>query len=400
MHMTRTAILAVVSVMWGVVGIGCGGPQTSAPPEQLSASAPAEEMPVFEIDYSWPKPLPNQWVLGNIAGLAVDKNDHIWIIQRPLSLSGPDLFAQEDPPVAECCRAAPPIIEFDLAGTVVQAFGGPDPKNPKGRRHADGYEWPREHGLFIDDHGNVWTGSDETGAATVTKLTHDGKLIFQKGKFGEVHGSLDTENFGEPAGIFVDAQATEAYIADGYLNHRVIVIDADTGAFKRMWGAYGNEPEDAPVQYDPNGPPNEQFGNPVHCVHLSHDGLVYVCDRVNDRIQVFQKDGTFVKEGKVAPWTRGFGAVHDIAFSADLEQRFLYVADGANRKVWILRRDDLKVLGSFGHGGRGAGEFGVVHTLATDSKGNLYIGEVVGFNRLHKFAFKGLSKQGSSTATN
>lgn len=351
-----------------------------------------DEVPLFQVDVAWPKQLPNQWILGNVAGLHVDGKDHVWIIHRPLSGNPADDYAQLDPPAAECCRLAPSIIEFDAAGTVLQAFGGPDKNNPTGKHHADGYEWPREHGLFVDYKGNIWTGADEKGGATVTKLTHTGKLIFQKGKFGKSKGNADTTNFGQPTSIYVDPKTKEAFIADGYQNNRVIVLDAETGAFKRMWGAYGNQPVDGDSEYDPAAPPSKQFRHPVHCVELSRDDLVYVCDRRGNRVQVFHKDGTFVKEGFVAPWTRGFGAVHDIAFSADPQQRFLYVGDGANKKVWILRRDDLNVVGSFGHGGHMAGQFSIVHALAADSKGNVYVGETMAGNRVQKFKFMGMKR--------
>jgi hypothetical protein len=379
----------------GIMVLAAASVYKAAPSSQEAADE--VDMPVYEFDPTWPKlPLPNHWIMGNVAGMAEDEKDHIWVTQRPLSGNLSDDYAQMDPPAAECCRMAPSIIEFDAAGNVVQAFGGPDPKNPKGKHTADGYEWPREHGLFIDYKGNVWTGSDEEGASTITKMTHDGKIIKQKGKFGQGKSSLDTENFGQPAGLFVDAKANEVYVADGYHNRRVIVLDADTLAFKRMWGAYGHKPMDIPrseYKYDPAGPPNQQFSNPVHCVEISRDELVYVCDRVNDRIQVFKKDGTYVKEGFVAKWTRGFGSVHDISLSRDPQQRWVFVADGANRKVWIVRRSDLKVLGSFGHGGHYAGEFAITHAMAIDSKGNLYVGETIGGNRVQKFKFMGTKRQ-------
>ncbi|MEQ1897815.1 MAG: hypothetical protein ABL971_10575 [Vicinamibacterales bacterium] len=381
------------------VALAAAGLAAAGNAQRQSRSGALDEVPVFGFDPSWPKrPLPNQWIMGNVAGIASDEQDHIWVIQRPLSGSLGDEYAQLDPPASECCRMPPSIIEFDATGGVVQAFGGPDSKNPKGKRHAEGYEWPREHGLFVDHKGHVWTGSDEEGSSTITKLTHDGALIRQKGQFGKGHSNADTENFGQPAGLFVHAKDNEVYVADGYHNRRVIVMDADTLSFKRMWGAYGNTPMDIPkgqYHYDPDAPPSQQFSNPVHCVKITRDDLVYVCDRVNNRIQVFRKDGTFVKEQFVAPKTRGFGAVHDIAFSADPQQRFLYVADGANRKVWMLRRDDLKILGSFGHGGHYAGEFAVTHVMASDSQGHLYVGETIGGNRVQKFRFAGVKKAGA-----
>ena len=381
-------------VISGMLVAGCGAPSAppaGASPEEAEAPTDGDGIPVFELDSSWPKrPLPNQWVFGNVAGISMDENDHLWVIHRPLSVSLSNDYAALDPPAGECCRPFPSIIEFDPSGEVVQAWGGPDPAAPESKRTAEGYDWPREHGLFVDHQGNVWTGGGEDGAATVTKMTQDGQLIFQKGAFGQSGGNADTENFGSPAGMYVDAEASEVYVADGYENNRVIVLDADTGAYKRMWGAYGNEPLDGNPEYDPDEPPSQQFRHPVHCVELSRDGLVYVCDRRGNRIQVFQKDGTFVQEGFVAPRTRGFGAVHDVAFSADPEQRFLYVGDGANKKVWILRRDTLEILGSFGNGGQYAGEFAIVHVLETDSRGNLYVGETVGGDRVQKFTFMGL----------
>jgi DNA-binding beta-propeller fold protein YncE len=203
--------------------------------------------------------------------------------------------------------------------------------------------------------------------------------------------SHDTQNFGRVAKIFIDPRANEAYVADGYLNKRVAVIDADTGAFKRYWGAYGNKPEDVDLgPYDPDAPPAQQFRNPVHCAELAVDGLLYVCDRPNNRIQVFKTDGTFVKEVFIAPRTRGDGAVWDIAFSKDPAQRYLYVADGKNERIYIVERASLQVLTSFGDGGRQPGQFFGVHSIATDSKGNIYTTETYEGKRLQKFVYKGL----------
>ena len=368
-------------------------------------------VPQFEFDPTWPKiPLPNNWIFGNMAGVHVDENDHIWILQRGNTVQldlGDDYLELGS---AECCTPAPSVVEFDQEGNILQAWGGPDKTNKKADPQAhhfleppsklapEGYEWPREHGLFVDHDGNVWMGCNDTidgnHCAVVTKFTNDGKLIWQKGKTGQAKGNTDTENFGEPAGIFVDQTTNEAFIADGYWNRRVIVLDAETGVYKRIWGAYGEPAEKtssgSSVPYDRAAPPSKSFGSSVHCVEVSRDGLVYVCDRQNDRIQVFQKDGTFVKEGFVMPQTRANGAVFDIAFSPDPEQRFMYVGDGRNHKVHILRRDDLTVVGSFGHGGRAGGEFGVVHVLDSDSHGNLYVGETVVRNRVQKFTFVGM----------
>ena len=195
------------------------------------------------------------------------------------------------------------------------------------------------------------------------------------------------------AKIFVDAQANEAYVADGYLNKRVAVLDADTGKMKRFWGAYGNRPDDTPLPaYDPSAPPAQQFRNPVHCADLSNDGLLYVCDRQNDRIQVFKPDGTFVKEGFFAKRTRGDGAVWDVAFSKDAQQRYLYIADGKNERIYVLIRQSLEMLTNFGDGGRQPGQWFAVHSIATDSRGNIFTTETYEGKRLQKFVYKGISK--------
>ena len=390
----------------GTLSIACQAP---APSETAPTQEPsADEIPAFEFDLTWPKtPLPNNWIFGNIAGVHVDDEDQIWVLQRgnsvPLDL-GDDFLARG---VGECCTPAPSVVVLDQAGNIIKAWGGPDPENPGSKKTADGYDWPREHGIFVDHEGNVWIGCDEgvndkvtapENCGSVTKFTNDGQVIWQKGRMGQSKGNTDTENFNSPSGIFVDPSTNEAFIADGYRNKRIAVIDAETGAFRRMWGPFGMpNPPDIPRnqlngshsnRHDPEG--LELFGDSVHCIELSRDGLVYVCDRGNNRIQVFQRDGTFVKEGFVAPNTGSMGSVFDIAFSPDPEQRFLYVADGANHHIHILRRDDLEVLGSFGHGGRYAGELGVAHVVASDSQGNLYVGETVVRDRIMRFNYVGM----------
>ena len=332
--------------------------------------------PVFQVDPFWPKTLPNNWILGPVSGIAIDSRDHVWIAQRPTELAPDERGAAATPPTSECCIPAPPIIEFDPAGNVVQAWGGP----------GAGYEWPkREHGLFVDARNNVWLSGAGDKDAQVLKFTTTGKFLLQIGKYGQTLGSNDRNTLGKPSSIGVDVTTNEVFIADGEVNHRVIVFNADTGAYKRHWGAYGKVPDDkAVVKYDPTKPPSAQFGDvAVHCVRLAKDGLVYVCDRVNNRIQVFRRDGTFVKEVVVAKNTLGLGSVWDVNLSPD--ERFLYVADGVNKKVWILTRDDLAIVGSFGHGGRNAGQFYWVQALAVDSRGTIYTAEVSEGKRVQKF---------------
>lgn len=387
------------------------GDTPSSPAASPSISAAPDEVPVFEFDPTWPKtPLPNNWIFGNIGGVHVDDKDQIWVLQRGNTVKldlGDDFLARG---AGECCTPAPSVVVLNRAGEVVKAWGGPDPKNPGSKKTADGYDWPREHGIFVDRKGFVWTGCDDgvqdrvsapENCGSVTKFTNDGKVVWQKGRMGQSKGNSDTENFNSPAGLFVDEETNEVFIADGYRNKRIAVVDRETGAFKRMWGPYGMQnPPDIPRnqlngshsdKHEPEG--LKLFGDSVHCIELSRDGFVYVCDRGNNRIQVFRKDGTFVKEGFVAQNTGNMGSVFDIAFSQDPAQRFLYVADGANHHVHILIRDTLEVVGQFGHGGRYAGELGVAHVLASDSAGNLYVGETVVRDRIMRWNFKGMRKR-------
>ncbi len=377
-------LYAAASFFAALIALGVG--QAAVDRKAATQARAAVQAPRFEVDPFWPKPLPNHWLLGSTIGVSVDAQDHVWIIHRGAATLNPrtEMSAATDPPTAEaCCRPAPPVLEFDPAGNLVGHWGGP----------GEGYEWPESnHGITVDYKGYVWIGGNGKTDAHVLKFTKEGKFLLQVGRRGKSGGSHDTVNFGRVAKIFVDPKTNEAYIADGYGNKRVAVIDADTGAFKRYWGAYGNKPDDTDLgPYDPDAPPAQQFRNPVHCAEVSNDGLVYVCDRVNDRIQVFKKDGTFVKEVFIARRTRGDGSVWDIAFSRDPQQRFLYVADGKNEKVYILDRESLQILTSFGDGGRQPGQFFAVHSIATDSKGNIYTTETYEGKRLQKFVYKGLA---------
>jgi len=341
------------------------------------------QAPRFEVDPFWPKPLPNNWVLGETIGLGIDGQDHVWIVHRSDRVNAIEGAADQKPPTASCCRRAPWVLEFDPAGNLVAHWGGP----------GEGYEWPvSNHGIFVDHKDNVWIGGNDARDAHILKFTKNGRFLMQFGHQGQNKGSHDTENFGRVAKIFVDPKENEAYVADGYGNKRVAVIDADTGKFKRYWGAYGNKPDDTNLgPYDPNAPPAQQFRTPVHCAELSNDGLVYVCDRPNDRIQVFRKDGRFVKEQFIAKRTLGDGSVWDIAFSKDPQQKYLYLADGKNERVYVLDRESLQILTSFGDGGRQPGQFFAVHSIATDSKGNVYTTETYEGRRLQKFVYKGLA---------
>jgi DNA-binding beta-propeller fold protein YncE len=372
------------------------------------------QAPYFEVDPFWPKPLPNHWVLGSSIGVSVDERDHVWMIHRGSATLAEKERALETKMSDECCAGAPPVLEFDPDGMLVGHWGGP----------GAGYEWPTSnHGITVDHKGNVWIGGNGRGAPAgagaaggrasatgeepagarggatapyhdnmILKFTQQGKFLMQIGKPSQSKGSNDLENLKGPAKMFIDPKSNELYVADGYGNHRVIVFDADTGKYKRHWGAYGKKPDDTPLgRYNPNDPPAQQFRNPVHCAELSNDGQLYVCDRPNDRIQVFKPDGSFVKEVFIAKNTLGDGSAWDIAFSKDPQQKYLYLADGSNQKVWVIQRDTMEILTSFGDGGRQPGEFYAVHSIATDSKGNVFTTETYRGQRIQKFLYKGLA---------
>lgn len=345
-------------------------------PDTQVTGLSTDSLPAYKVDPFWPKTLPDNWLIGQVAGLATDKEDNIWIIQRPRSLGenegGPDWKTYNLPFVP-----APPVVEFDADGNMIRAWGG----------EGEGYDWPEvEHGIFVDHENNVWIGGSGANDHQVLKFTTKGEFILQIGKPRQTGGSNDTLLLGRPAEYDVDPETNEIYIADGYLNKRVIVFDAGSGMYKRHWGAYGNIPDDAGQEpYNPSLPPSPQFGEVTHAIKISGDNLVYVCDRSNNRIQVFRKDGTFVFEEFIAGNTIGLGSAWDIDFSHDPQQKYAYLADGTNQCVWILEREDLKTLGRFGSMGRYAGQFIWIHNIVTDSKGNIYTAEVLTGKRVQKF---------------
>jgi hypothetical protein len=340
------------------------------------AQTGTDDVGQFIVDPFWPKPLPNNWIMGQVAGVHVDADDHIWIVQRPNSLSDREVGASQDPAWSKCCVAAPPVLEFDISGNLLGGWGGP----------GDGYDWPRnEHGIHVAD-GFVWLAGNGEGDHQILKFTVDGRFVMQIGAADQGTGSNDTQNLGRPADLVVDGGARELYVADGYGNRRVIVFDSETGEYKRHWGAYGNTPHDDPMPaYDPASPRSDQFGSPVHCVYLSSDDLVYVCDRVNNRYQVFGKDGSFVSEAIFEPDTLLSGSVSDLVLSRDPGQNFIYMVDGTNNELRIVERRSNIVRARLGRPGRWAGQFHVVHDIAIDSQGNLYTTEVNTGQRVQKF---------------
>jgi DNA-binding beta-propeller fold protein YncE len=342
------------------------------------AAAAQPKAPRFQVDPLWPK-MPRQWMLGQVTGVAIDARDHVWILQRPWSLADDEKAPNADAP---CCHPAPPVMEFDADGNYVQGWGGEGP----------GYEWPAdEHAIHIDFKGNVWISSaggprlPTRKENQILKFTQAGKFLLQVGHRGMSKGSLDTDNFNNAADIYVYPKTNEVFVADGYVNRRVIVLDADTGRFKRMWGAYGNQPDDAaPNRLQDEGPGPQQF-NLVHGVRVSNDGLVYVADRRNNRVQVFTIDGKFQREIFVERRTKLLGTSFSVAFSPDPQQDLMYLADAGNGRVHIYDRRTLEEIGGFGRIGHYAGEFVFLHVVATDSRGNVYTAEVGNGKRVQKF---------------
>jgi DNA-binding beta-propeller fold protein YncE len=405
--------------------------------------------PRFEVDLLWPKPLPQHQLLGSAVGVAVDSRDHVWVINLTDSFTArTETGANANPPIGECCFPSANVLEFDPTGKLVGHWGGP----------GQGYTWPTaNHGIAVDSKGNVWISGSGPRDTQILQFTRDGKFVKAFGTaapavsvapaattpdttYAGVSGagrgtagaaaaggarggagggrgrgrgsavpplpanSAATDAFGGAAEVSFGARDADMFVADGYRNHRVAVVNPATGAVKRMWGAYGKAPTDS--QMPVHNPQSAQFGNPVRCAEVSRGipamvsgtktlspgetPYVYVCDRANNRIQVFTTQGEFVKEKAILPATKGAGSVWDIAFSRDREQKYLYVADGQNMKVHILDRQTLEVLSSFGDGGRYPGQFTSVHSLATDSKGNIYTVESSEGKRLQKFIFKGV----------
>jgi hypothetical protein len=350
-----------------------------------SAQSGSLSVPKFRVDPNWPK-IPNNWRLGQVASVSVDAQDHVWVLQRPSTL-----------PAEEKAHAAPPLLEFDAAGNFIQAWGGP----------AAGYDWPgSEHGVFLDHKGFVWIGGNGDTDHQILKFTKDGKFVMQIGRAGQSKGNADTQNLKQPADTFVHAPTNELFVADGYGNRRIIVFDADSGRFKRMWGAFGNVPSDAPpdpapADADPRGA--SQFVQPVHAARVSKDGRVYVSDRGGKRVQVFTLDGKYLSQVFIgreckAPECGNGTTAASTAFSTDPQQRFLYVGNRSQAKVMVLNRETLDVLDTFGQWGSAPGEFGTLHHMAADSKGNLYVTEVTPLRpenrRVQKFVLQGGSPGG------
>ncbi|MGH9347614.1 MAG: hypothetical protein ACRD26_10140 [Vicinamibacterales bacterium] len=332
--------------------------------------------PRFQVDPAWPGEMPNNWILGAVTGVFVDARDHMWVTHLPETLTEEETAAVQKPPIGTCCAPAPTVIELDPQGNVVRGWGDPS---------QDVSAYPRNpHGIFVDHNDFVWVGSH--AHHRVMKFTREGTHVMTIGTYDKNNGSADTALLGGPAGIWVDPGTNEVFVADGYRNRRVVVFEGATGKYLRHWGAYGGPPDDT---YDfgdrnPDGPPPRQFST-VHGLTGTRDGLIYVADRRGNRIQVFERSGTFVREKIVAPRTRASGSAFVLVPSEDRAQQWLYMADGTNHKIWILRRRDLEIAGEFGRGGRQLGQLLRPHGMSLDSKGNLYVGEASTGRRVQRF---------------
>lgn len=366
-----------------VLATACGdqGDDSGAPASAAASGADGMDVPVFEVDPSWPLELPNDWIIGAVTGVFVDARDHVWVTHLPETLTPEEIAAVQEPPLGTCCVPAPAVIELDADGRVVQAWGDPTddiavyPRNP--------------HGIFVDHNDFVWIGTYRHHR--VMKFARDGTHLMTIGALDETEGSDSIELLGGPAGIWVDPTTNEVFVADGYRNRRVVVFDGETGAYKRHWGAYGEPPDDT-YEYDYErmsaADPPRQFST-VHGLIGSRDGTVYVADRRGNRIQAFTQAGEFVTEKGIAPDTRASGSAFVLALSPDPDQTWLYLADGTNHKVWTFRRSDLTEVGGFGRGGRQLGQFIRPHGMSVDSRGNLYVGEASTGRRIQRFLVSG-----------
>jgi sugar lactone lactonase YvrE len=391
MNQSRTRLLAAVlcAAVVFLTGRHTAGQAKPAPP-------------IFKVDPAWPQEMPNHWIMGAVTGVYVDSKQHVWVTHLPETLTEEELYEEPwnvvSPPapgggrggnaapaapkekpaqIGTCCKAAPPVLEFDQAGKLVQGWGQGS--------YTDMTDWPREpHGIFVDHQDNVWIGS--YNRHRVMKFTRDGKHLLTLGEYEKTGGSADTHLLGGPSGIWVDPKTNEVFISDGYRNRRVIVFDVN-GKYLRHWGAYGNVPDDT-ERFDPktmmSGALPKQFSTP-HGITGSKDGKIYVADRRGNRVQVFDQSGKFLAEKVIAPATLSSGSAFVPVLSPDPQQTWLYVADGTNHKVWILRRSDLEIVGDFGRGGRFLGQFLRPHGMSVDSQGNLYVGEASTGRRVQRF---------------
>ena len=367
-------------------------------------------MPLFAVDASWPQ-LPENMILGQAPGLAVDKDDNIWVLNRPNSLGFSDLGADNGQSVA-CCAAPPHVLQFDQDGNLLRSWGGPELAPGESTMEGEGRDavesgdeqWPANvHGLFVDNDMNVWIGGNGGGDHVVLNFTADGEFIRQIGTRQQTDGNLSQQYLGNPADIHYDGQSV--IVADGYINKRIIEFGADDLSFEHLWGAYGTQPgggtregefDQAQASSAGDGgadPESTSFGDIVHCVNRGPDDTIYVCDRRNNRLQVFRETGDgveFLENVVIATETGGLRTASDVAFSPD--GKYVYVADMMNGRVWILLRENHETVGWFGRNGRYPGQFIWLHSVDVDSMGNVYTTEVSTGRRVQRFVMTGMSE--------
>lgn len=377
--------------------------------ERLDTEVP---VPTFKVDTSWPK-LPEDMILGQIPGLSVDKDDNIWILTRPNSLNPTEIGLDQDPPITvACCKAPPHVLQFDQQGNLLRSWGGPALAPGESTVTGEGRDaveegdeqWPANvHGLYVDDDMTVWLGGNGNGDHVVLNFTADGEYIRQIGRRQSTEGNASQQYLGNPADIA--SNGASVLIADGYINKRIIEFAEGDLSFAQLWGAYGKDPDggtrDEPFdqsQATSTGdgganPESTSFGDIVHCVVRGPEDTVYVCDRRNNRLQLFRETSggiEFVEDIVIAPETGGTRTASDVAFSPD--GKYVYVADMMNGRVWILLRETHEILGSFGRNGRYPGQFIWLHSVDVDSDGNVYTTEVNTGRRVQKFVFTGMAE--------
>jgi DNA-binding beta-propeller fold protein YncE len=365
------ALMRIVN-MWKVLLVGgavvgasaaVSFAQDGSRPQALSG------VPVFKADPTWPT-LPAEFTWGQVIGIFADSRGHVWTSSRGR------------------------ISEWDPQGKLLQSW---DARGPNGN-------WSTIHGLFVDHNGFVWTNARESHLTI--KFSRTGQVVMTIGKYNETGGSNDTTLMGRPSEIWVDPADNEVFVADGYGNRRIVVFDGASGKYLRHWGAYGKAPVDPPRR-EPGGQgagtgnsqpqdqtvpaaPPQQFAVP-HGIAGSRDGLVYLADRANNRIQVFRQNGEYVTEKilrvrcgvqEKATWAPkracGTEAAFSIAFSHDTPQTYLYVADGGTHVITVLRRSNLEIVDEFGGPGVAPGQLGRPHNITVDPAGNIYVAEAAG----------------------
>ena len=359
---------------------------------------PDADFPRFMVDAAWPD-MPPDMILGQVPGITVDNQDRIWAVHRPHTLTGTDTGLAQDPPIAVCCRPAPTIVSFDTEGRYLGGFGGPD----TGPVIEGESQWPNNiHGIYVDADNTIWVAGNGDGDHVVLNFTEEGEFIRSIGRHGETGGNLDEAHLGNPADIF--AEDGEVFIADGYIYKRIIRFTGEDGDFGGLWGAYGNEPGSGTRdgQFDQSqatstadggaDPESPEFGDILHCIAGTDDGLIFVCDRRNNRAQVFRRtadgDLEFVRDIAVSPNSGGTRSVTDIAFSPD--GRFVYIAEMMNSRIWIYSRETLEPIAVMGRIGRQPGQFTWLHSVEVDSEGNLYTSEVGTGRRIQKLVLTGI----------